>query len=52
MVLVLCAKLGMGRLGTITLDGTKVAANASKAANRMAGDAAEADRPGAGLPPR
>jgi transposase len=33
-VLVLCAKLGMGQLGTIALDGTKVAANASKAANR------------------
>ncbi len=33
-VLVLCAKLGMGRLGTVALDGTKVAANASKAANR------------------
>ena len=33
-VLVLCAKLGMGKLGTIALDGTKVAANASKAANR------------------
>jgi hypothetical protein len=33
-VLVLCAKLGMGKLGTIALDGTKIAANASKAANR------------------
>jgi transposase len=33
-VLVLCAKLGMGQLGTVALDGTKVAANASKAANR------------------
>jgi transposase len=33
-VLVLCAKLGMGKLGTIALDGTKVTANASKAANR------------------
>ena len=33
-VLVLCAKLGMGKLGTVALDGTKVAANASKAANR------------------
>jgi transposase len=33
-VLVLCARLGMGQLGTIALDGTKVAANASKAANR------------------
>jgi transposase len=33
-VLVLCARLGMGKLGTVALDGTKVAANASKAANR------------------
>ena len=30
----LCARLGMGQLGTVALDGTKVAANASKAANR------------------
>src|SRR2546423_10186 len=33
-VLVLCARLGMGRLGTVALDGTKIAAAASKAANR------------------
>ena len=33
-VLVLCAGLGMGRLGIVALDGTKVAASASKAANR------------------
>ena len=33
-VLVLCARLGMGRLGTVALDGTKIAATASKAANR------------------
>jgi transposase len=33
-VLVLCARLGMGRLGTVALDGMKIAANASKAANR------------------
>lgn len=33
-VLVLCAKLGMGRLGVVTLDGTKIAADASKAASR------------------
>lgn len=33
-VLVLCARLGMGKLGTVALDGTKIAANASKAANR------------------
>ncbi len=33
-VLVLCARLGMGRLGVVALDGTKTAASASKAANR------------------
>jgi len=33
-VLILCARLGMGRLGTIALDGMKIAADASKAANR------------------
>ena len=33
-VLVLCARLGMGRLGMVALDGTKIAANASKEANR------------------
>jgi hypothetical protein len=33
-VLVVCARLGMGRLGTVALDGTKIAASASKAANR------------------
>ena len=33
-VLVLCARLGMGRLGMVTLDGMKIAASASKAANR------------------
>jgi transposase len=33
-VLVLCARLGMGRLGTVALDGMKIAANAGKAANR------------------
>jgi transposase len=33
-VLALCARLGMGRVGTVALDGTKVAASASKAANR------------------
>jgi transposase len=33
-VLTLCAKAGMVKLDTITLDGTKVAANASKSANR------------------
>lgn len=36
-VLVLCARLGMGRLGTVALDGTKIGANASKAANRTEG---------------
>ena len=33
-VLMLCARLGMGQVGTVALDGTKVAADASKAANR------------------
>ena len=33
-VLVLCARLGMGRLGVVALDGMKIAANASKSANR------------------
>jgi transposase len=36
-VLILCARLGMGRLGTVALDGTKIAASASKAANRTEG---------------
>ena len=44
-VLILCARLGMGRLGTVALDGTKIRANASKSANRseewLAGTAAE-----------
>jgi transposase len=33
-VLILCARLGMGRLGTVALDGSKIRANASKSANR------------------
>jgi transposase len=33
-VLALCARLGMGQLGTVALDGMKIAASASKAANR------------------
>lgn len=33
-VLVLCARLGMGRVGTVAIDGTKIAAAASKDANR------------------
>jgi transposase len=33
-ILVLCARLGMGRLGTVALDGMKIAASASMAANR------------------
>lgn len=32
-VLLLCAREGMGRFGKVAIDGTKVAANASKAAN-------------------
>jgi transposase len=33
-VLLLCARGGMGRVGTIALDGTKIAANAAMSANR------------------
>src|SRR5215472_9588926 len=33
-VLGLCARLGMGKLGTVALDGTKIAASASRSANR------------------
>ena len=33
-VLKLCARLGMGRLGAVALDGMKIAASASKSANR------------------
>jgi transposase len=33
-VLALCARLGMGRLGVVALDGTKIAASASMSANR------------------
>lgn len=33
-VLVLCAELGMGRLGVVALDGVKIASNASMSANR------------------
>jgi transposase len=33
-VLLLCAQLGMGQVGTVAIDGTKIAASASKDANR------------------
>jgi transposase len=33
-VLIVCARLGMGRVGVVALDGMKVAASASKSANR------------------
>jgi transposase len=33
-VLVLCARVGMGELGTVALDGVKIASNASLSANR------------------
>jgi transposase len=33
-VLALCARLGMGKVGVVALDGMKIAANASKDANR------------------
>jgi transposase len=36
-VLMLCARLGMGQVGTVALDGTKIAASASKAASRTEG---------------
>jgi transposase len=48
-VLMLCARLGMGRVGVVALDGTKIAASASKDATRteeglrkLAAEAAEA----------
>ena len=43
-VLILCARLGMGKLGVVALDGMKIAANASKAANRTEGKLAELAR--------
>lgn len=33
-VLLLCTRAGMGNFGTVSIDGTKIAANASKKANR------------------
>ena len=33
-ILTICARAGMGRLGTVALDGTKIAANAAMSANR------------------
>lgn len=33
-VLVLCAQAGLGRFGSVAVDGTKIAANASRGANR------------------
>jgi len=43
-VLVLCARLGMGQVGTVALDGTKVRANASAQANRTRERLAELGR--------
>jgi len=40
-VLILCARLGMGQVGTVALDGTKITGNASKAANRTEAKLAE-----------
>jgi transposase len=40
-VLMLCARLGMGKLGVVALDGMKIAANASKSANRDEGHLAK-----------
>jgi transposase len=36
-VLGLCAKAGLGRVGVVAIDGTKIAANAAGSANRSAG---------------
>jgi len=46
-VLVMCAKAGMGRLGVIAIDGTKIAADASRQAN--AGEQALRDKAAAML---
>jgi transposase len=43
-VLMLCARLGMGRVGTVALDGMKIAASASKSANRTKGSVAKLAR--------
>jgi transposase len=44
-VLVVCARSGLGRFGAVAIDGTKIAANASKRANRTeAALRAEAER--------
>jgi transposase len=44
-VLRLCARAGLGRVGTVAVDGTKIAANASLAANRTEEELrAEVDR--------
>ncbi|MCC3323374.1 transposase [Gordonia bronchialis] len=51
-VLALCARVGMGELGVVALDGVKIASNASKSANRteaglraaLAAEAAQANR--------
>jgi transposase len=44
-VLVMCARAGLGRFGTVAIDGTKIAASAAKSANRsLAALRAEADR--------
>ena len=40
-VLALCARLGMGKLGVVALDGMKLAASASKSANRTEGTLAK-----------
>ena len=40
-VLALCAALGMGKLGVVALDGTKIAASAGKSANRTEDKLAE-----------
>jgi transposase len=52
-VLRLCREAGLARLGTVAIDGTKIAANASRQANRSADwldtEIARMDRAGTGL---
>ncbi len=51
-VLALCARLGMGKLGVEALDGMKIAANASKSANRTEETLARLAAGGRGRPVR
>src|SRR6516164_9531958 len=49
-VLVLCARLGMGKVGTVALDGTKVAADAAE--DELFGDARGDEVPAEAADPR